>query len=65
MDLKPIEKLRALIKMGLPFEQAYSQCWLDLREEEKQKKPSQLGNAMIGNTAQAKINAAKRWEKKR
>lgn len=48
--------------MGIPFEQAYAQCWKDLVEKEKEGKPK-LGNGMIGNSAQAKINAAKRWAK--
>jgi len=63
MDLKPIEALRALVKLGMTFEQAYGQCWRDLIEQEKQKKPTQPINEMTEKSAQAKINASKRWKK--
>ena len=29
--LKPMEELKALVQMGIPFEEAYAQCWKDLR----------------------------------
>ena len=36
--LKPIEKLKALVQMGIPFEEAYIQCWKDLRVTETASK---------------------------
>lgn len=60
-----IQTLKALMTMGIPYEQAYAQCWKDLRDYEVNSKPKPLGNGMVGNSAQAKINAAKRWGKKK
>tara|TARA_R100000657_G_C4542990_1_gene18681 strand:+ start:154 stop:330 length:177 start_codon:yes stop_codon:yes gene_type:complete len=40
--LKPIEQLKALVQMGIPFEQAYSQCWKDLRALETEPKPKKI-----------------------
>ena len=58
-------KLRALVKGGVPFEDAYAQCLKELREQEQESKPTRLNNGMVGNSAQAKINAAKRWGNKK
>lgn len=35
-NLAPIQQLKALVKMGIPFEQAYAQCWKDLLAKEKE-----------------------------
>jgi len=37
-NLKPMEKLKALVQMGIPFEEAYIQCWKDLRVTETASK---------------------------
>lgn len=55
-NLKPIDELKALVQMGIPFEQAYAQCWQDLRLKENASKPR---NNMINNHQQAKENGSK------
>ena len=32
-----IETLRALVSLGIPFEEAYGQCWRDLVSKENHK----------------------------
>jgi hypothetical protein len=54
-EMKPIQKLKALIQMGLPFEQAYAQCWQDLVIEEKQNAPKYN----MRDFEQSKINGSK------
>lgn len=36
--MKEIDKLKALVQMGIPFEEAYAQCWKDLRITETASK---------------------------
>jgi len=43
--------------MGLPFEQAYAQCWQDQVDKEGRKKTSP--NYMSDNHLQAKMNGSK------
>ena len=56
-QLTPMQMLKALVRMGIPFEQAYAQSWKDLRILEKQK--TTINNGMTNNQAQAKANGAK------
>ena len=56
-QLTPMQTLKALVKMGIPFEQAYAQSWKDLRIRETQK--TTITNGMTNNQAQAKANGAK------
>ena len=70
-----IETLRALVSLGIPFEEAYGQCWRDLvskenhksdpmfRDPEIMKKISRKfgGRPMYGETPE---EARKRKEKK-
>jgi len=52
-----MQTLKALVKMGLPFEQAYAQCWQDQLDKEGRKKTSP--NYMSDNHLQAKMNGSK------
>lgn len=62
-QLTPMQTLKALVKMGIPFEQAYAQSWKDLRIRETQK--TTINNGMTNNQAQAKANGAKGGRPKR
>jgi len=56
-ELTPLQTLKALVKIGIPFEQAYAQCWQDVVDKEGRKKPSP--NYMSDNHLQAKMNGLK------
>jgi hypothetical protein len=47
-----IQELKALLKLGIPYEQAYAQCWGDLVRSENHKK-----NPMFRDPIQAQKNA--------
>ena len=47
-----IQALKALLELGIPYEQAYAQCWADLVRSENHKK-----NPMFRDPTQAQKNA--------
>lgn len=49
-----IQELKALLQLGIPYEQAYAQCWADLVRSENHKK-----NPMFRDPIQAQKNAKK------
>ena len=51
-DDMDIQQLKALIQLGIPYEQAYAQCWGDLVRSENHKI-----NPMFRDPKQAQENA--------
>ena len=49
-----IQELKALLQLGIPYEQAYAQCWGDLVRSENHKI-----NPMFRDPVQAQKNAKK------
>ena len=49
-----IQELKALLELGIPYEQAYAQCWGDLVRSENHKT-----NPMFRDPMQAQENAKK------
>ena len=47
-----IQELKALLQLGIPYEQAYAQCWGDLVRSENHK-----NNPMFRDPVQAQKNA--------